>query len=130
MPPRNTLVQTYSDQEQAHIRHVLARVLAAVKGATLNSRRSEDESEILVVHAGADTWSRAARRRKLKADIAPDTDASPSSTRLVCAMQIGTTTRDANPYIEFQWVKGEDRALFESFMSHVGRKVAAALSFS
>ena len=130
MPPRNTLVQTYSGQDPADIRHVLAQVLAAVEGATLNSSRSEDESEMLVVHAGGETWSRAARRRKLKADIAPDSDASPPSTQLVCAMRIGNTTRDADPYIEFQWVKGEDRTLFESFMSHVGRKVAAALRSS
>lgn len=32
--------------------------------------------------------------------------------------------------LEFQWVFGKDRALFEAFASHVGRKVTAALSAS
>ncbi|TFK38853.1 hypothetical protein BDQ12DRAFT_82541 [Crucibulum laeve] len=53
------------------------------------------------------------------ADAVPDVD--------------GSSAQQSQPLpstLEFQWIRGVDRALFESFMGHVTRKVGAALPAS
>ncbi len=129
MPPRNTLVQTFSSHTSTDIHSTLTQVLAGMEGVTTQVNRIRNGAEALVARAGEDTWSRAARRKKLKMNEAP-TGASPPCVQLICTMWVNISSSGASPYVEFQWVRGKDRSLYESFTSHVGRKVAAALGSS
>lgn len=119
-------MQTFSCQASTDVQSTLTQVLAGVEGVTTQVDREENRARTLVARAGGDTWSRAARRKKLKTNEAP-TGVSPPCVQLICAMRVGSSSSGASPYIEFQWVRGKDRSLYESFVSHVGRKVAAAL---
>ena len=49
------------------------------------------------------------------------------TAQLVCQIQVDGGGIAGGAMLEFQWVRGKDRNLFESFMSHVGRKVGVAL---
>jgi len=91
--------------------------------------------------ASCDSWSRSARRKRGRGDDAGsakkltdgDTPESMScfyaSASLVCTVciDIGRWGRGEDKakrlQLGFQWVYGWDRALFESFVSHVRRKV-------
>jgi hypothetical protein len=96
---------------------------------------------IFLASASYNTWSRAARRDR-RADMIIDTpavatclDALPppvTAYTLVCCIQ--WVADSENPkgitrkwILECNWVKGSDRAMFESFAGHLGRKVKAAL---
>jgi hypothetical protein len=116
--------------------------------AERDTRRSQDEDPdeeekrtIFLVSAVSNTWSRAERRSR-KVDMVVDDPpkavqlgawSSPIvAPSLVCYIQwtrdrsglAGTTKKFI---LECSWVKGSDRAIFESFAGHVGRKVEVVL---
>lgn len=89
----------------------------------------------MAVSAAACTWSRAARRRKRDSD-AMDADAY-GAPRVVCRVRCEERAGggegegekgEKGGQLVFDWLRGRDRALFEGFASHVGRKVVAGLS--
>lgn len=129
MPARNTLRQTYTlfrnaaDAEQA-----LLRVLESIRGVSFLSREHQG-TEWLFAKALQNTWSRAARRRKLDS-VDTTAEQQPTQPVLVCRIRSLQGARDApgltgtgEIVLEFDWVRGRDRGLFESFMSHVARKL-------
>lgn len=86
----------------------------------------------MAVLAAGCTWSRAARRRKRDSDaMLTDADGAP---QLVCRVRCekraggGGEGGEGGAQLVFDWLRGRDRALFEGFASHVGRKVVAGLS--
>ncbi|EKM54577.1 uncharacterized protein PHACADRAFT_258520 [Phanerochaete carnosa HHB-10118-sp] len=129
MPSRNTLRQTYAQfQTAVEAKEALLKVLKSIDGVAITSRNLTSEDELLL-HASQNTWSRAARRRKL---IPEDPTAEPQSAlpALVCRMRCSgnsSDTQDSSGHesviLECDWVQGKDRGLFESFVSHVARKL-------
>ena len=97
-----------------------------------------------LIWAPCDSWSRRARRKRERRDDAADADALPraetvtedmsgffDSASLVCVCGVGERAEGTQEQgqggavliVEFQWVYGRERALFESFVSHVGRRI-------
>ena len=98
-----------------------------------------------LVRASCDSWSRSARRKRGRRDDAATMEIRPLPTNqdelesmsdffataaLMCIVRFTGGEFDREDQrkpkrlgLEFQWVYGWDRALFESFVSHVGRRV-------
>ena len=110
--------------------------------AALPSLPSDEGAGPLLVRASRDTWSRSARRKRGRADDPRSEDAlqedasglkadtfaaTAAAAAMVCVISLGVGRRGGggglHEGLEFRWVYGWDRALFESFASHVGRKV-------
>ncbi|GLB43625.1 putative protein of unknown function (DUF890) [Lyophyllum shimeji] len=88
----------------------------------------------LVVSVASDTWSRAARRKRKRGDAQGDALAgdaaacfTPAEVRsdpaLVCAITVLSGGQGTELDMEVRWLYGRNRALLESFASHVGKKV-------
>ncbi|KAH9847987.1 S-adenosyl-L-methionine dependent methyltransferase [Lenzites betulinus] len=153
--PRNTLHQPLPHAPSVpHAASATRSTLASIDGLSMHDTPHDQLSpspspspspppsttpapalDVLVSIPG-DTWSRAARRRKLQ-QHRMDVEASASAAAapsLVCRVRCegadGGETRDGDGHttagLVFDWLRGRDRALFESFASHVGRKVGAA----
>ena len=130
MPARNTLHQPCRKfLSVAELEHALLSVLKSIDGVSVIQKNKNTHD--LLVNASGNTWSRAARRRKLTATNGGASDV-PESTHplLTCQIHYTAARLEAGPcsgadnlFIEFTWVRGKDRGLFESFMSHVARKV-------
>lgn len=80
------------------------------------------------MEAEGNTWSRSARRTRRRIDSSANPQTS--STRqpaLTCSVRVieRPISEATGPSLalEFQWLYGTDRTLFESFASHVWRKV-------
>jgi len=142
MPLRTTLKQSFpSVWSIDKLYHTLRTVIRGMRGVTIQAEStSQDRSKIhsfeLCVHATENTWSRAARRKRLTGGSAqPLTDTAPA---LFCSISAGDGTVQHNQAgtkggqisLGFQWVRGLDRGLFETFMSHVARKAEGALKIS
>lgn len=151
MPRRNTLRQTFSKVNPGapskHLLDVLRIVLRSVEGVTIMSCEDDtismddgDSEPIppppILVYANRNTWSRSARRKKASALIT-DNNNNPSpmpgdSPMLKCLIKCpvkGEHEGEKEVYgiLEVFWAQGKDRALFESFWSHVCQKVTSAL---
>ncbi|KDR73624.1 hypothetical protein GALMADRAFT_251373 [Galerina marginata CBS 339.88] len=107
---------------------------------------SDNSVLLFFVEAQGNTWSRSARRSRHRQsedkakDVTSRTD-QPTVPKpaLTCSCRVtgasdtefpsgNVAGGDAAVYsVEFQWVFGSDRSLFESFVGHVGRKVGLAL---
>jgi len=101
-----------------------------------NRTFSSSASRTLFVEAEGNTWSRHARRRRRRRH-GDDSAMTLGNTRistsrqpaLTCSVQVVDTTNQATGTegqmlaLEFQWLYGTDRTLFESLVSHVWRKV-------
>lgn len=79
----------------------------------------------MIISASENTWSRAARRkRKEMVQVGPP---APDEARMICRItherEAGRYGNTITNYLVLDWVKGRDRDLFESFASHVERKV-------
>lgn len=129
MPARNTLRQPYPHtQDINEARQTLVQVLRSVDEVTV---KADDRigGKGLLIHALRNTWSRAARRKKVT-EATPSADPQARTPALVCYIQCLQETQNARDgrgrrdvVLEFNWVHGKDRGLFESFMSHVARKM-------
>lgn len=107
----------------------LSGVLDGIAGISRTSI-SDGVDAGLVVNAAADTWSRAARRKRLQdsslSRIHVDMDVDMGFT---CLIRCSSGTNEGigegkkSLTLECTWVRGHERALFESFWSHVCRKV-------
>ncbi|KAK0194490.1 hypothetical protein F5146DRAFT_926534 [Armillaria mellea] len=107
MPPHNNIVQSLPGDKVVDIH----QVLFAISGLD-----TEPYDGRVLVRAKEDTWSRSARRKR-KRD-APD-------LLLVCKMVC--TIKVSKGGVEYRWVRGagSDKGLFDSFCSHVSRKILA-----
>lgn len=141
MPPHNTIQQTYPQtqvQSAEHLRIVLSTILTTVDGIStvqLPSLGSTSSDINLLVHAPRNTWSRAARRKKAnptgmqtEQDVGTD---QAIIVRITSYTRTGSSEKRVDcTVLQFDWVKGmhASRMLFESFASHVVRKVSAVLA--
>lgn len=141
MPSRNTLRQPFDfGGPVEQLAHAVQTVLVGIEGAEVKSESQNGMHEsTILANIPTDTWSRAARRKKLNDAPTPmDTVNRPG---LSCRISIDegdhghlVNTRrqssEGRASLEFQWMRGRDRGLFESFMSHVSRKVEGILKSS
>lgn len=115
MPRRNTLHQ------------VIKIPLASRLDSTIDHRSILDETPtrtLVTIQANQNTWSRSARRQGLQrggeGQAHRKEPTLPSSLpSLVCGIEQDIVGRE----VDFQWIYGRDRALFESFVNHVMRCV-------
>ncbi|KAG1750352.1 S-adenosyl-L-methionine dependent methyltransferase [Suillus paluster] len=135
MPPRNTLHRVFPGARSVDILAIALRnVLALIDGVSVASSAApvaSKNSSTILVHARGNTWSRAARRRRL-----PETVCAQEPQVLHCSIECHEPSssyilKDDIPCeIVFTWVEGKDRSVFESFASHVSRKVTSTLQES
>ncbi|KAK0498830.1 hypothetical protein EDD18DRAFT_1153999 [Armillaria luteobubalina] len=105
MPPHNNVVQPVPEDKVVDIH----QALLAISGLETESCDGH-----VLVRAKEDTWSRSARRKK-KRD-GPD---------LLLGCKMVCTIKFSKSGVGYQWVRGvgSDRGLFDSFCSHVSRKI-------
>ncbi|KAF9040836.1 hypothetical protein BJ165DRAFT_1350914 [Panaeolus papilionaceus] len=138
LPPRNVLLQSFPAASRQDLWQALINVLDSVSGVTATEKapfasvKEEDSNAaLLLVEAQGNTWSRSARRKtkKLSETDALNAVAEPGDDLDALPAQVNpeTQTYATAPTLEFQWVYGRDRALFESFVSHVTRKIGLAV---
>ncbi|KAF9260061.1 S-adenosyl-L-methionine dependent methyltransferase [Marasmius fiardii PR-910] len=109
LPPHNTIRQPAKTDTKA-----LQDVLLGISGAAIESRSSH-----FLVKTIGNTWSRSARRKQLRQMELEGENGVPEII-MICSLAV---TRE---YVEFQWVQGKTRSLFESFCSHVSRKITSS----
>jgi hypothetical protein len=84
----------------------------------------------LLVCATQNTWSRSARRKKAAASIqisdVGSLETQTSALKCIFECAVGGAEQDTL-ILEASWVQGRDRHLFESFWSHICRKLAARM---
>ncbi|OJA13960.1 hypothetical protein AZE42_03613 [Rhizopogon vesiculosus] len=125
MPSRNTLHHSFPSARPANtLESVLRNVLAIVDGllVTSTSATPESSSTTMLVRAQGNTWSRAARRKRLPAAVSADQEPPVLRCSIECCSKVDTPCE-----IIFTWLEGKDRSVFESFTSHVSRKVISTL---
>lgn len=129
MPMRNTLRQAFptsASLSEQRLQQVLHDTLSAIEGIIIDKETLKDSVSfsltLFVIHAEEDTWSRKARRRRGDNPKQHDTPMSASAT-----WKRDTDHANDQHLLEFQWIQGRDRQLFESLCSHVGRKVGLLL---
>ena len=128
MPPRNTLRQPLpQSHSEQRLGEVLLQILASVPGVLVreHGHTRPDAVDVLACASG-NTWSRAARRKKRDAMGDEAEEAAQRVVQLVC--RIRCERRGDSMELVSDWVSGRDRGLFESFTSHVQRKVVAAVA--
>ena len=117
---------------------MLAALTQAIKSIR-DARSIKADHPALLVSTIENTWSRAARRKRNNAGMDVDAGAplpsSPAEPALMCCVGwLAGTAQDGDHEslvtpgnhmgtLEYDWVKGTDRALFEGFCAHVSRKV-------
>ncbi|KAI0790661.1 S-adenosyl-L-methionine dependent methyltransferase [Abortiporus biennis] len=125
MPTRHTLEQTYP-ATRGVVAPVLEQILRAIQGVSTTDLSCDSKRHlVLIVRAGGNTWSRASRRKKLRGE--EEVPEESHEIQLTCRIQVLTSPQDVTSVV-YDWVQGRDQGMFESFSSHIGRKVGAALS--
>ncbi|KAG7442852.1 uncharacterized protein BT62DRAFT_360502 [Guyanagaster necrorhizus] len=106
MPPHNNTLQPVPGDKAVDICQVLQ---------TISGLETETCDGHVLVTAKEDTWSRSARRKRKHDTVHPP----PLDCKMMCVI------RPFKAGVEFQWVKGagSERGLFDSFCSHVSRKI-------
>jgi len=142
MPPKNTLTQPFPEATVLRLGEALSAVLNSISGVSATYISSEEG--VFLVEAQENTWSRSARRSKHQLHAAAATADKPASSSdiktasspgLTCSCRVFGVNGQAEDQevharsngIEFQWIYGTDKKLFESFLGHVSRKVRLAL---
>ena len=134
MPLRNTLKQPLPQTDDASQLGVLVSAIIRSTDGVIASNLSQDRATLdMVVSAYENTWSRAARRKRKEA-MRIELTAS-SEIRMTCRIRhqrekAGGQESTITDYLVLNWVKGRDRGLFESFASHVERKVVEGIKTS
>ena len=133
MPLRTTLYQQVLNAQSSELLcTMLLQVLGAIEGVDVVSEpRNPDSTELpSILATGTEvTWSRSARRKKTS-HLLQRTSQRPiiMQCRITCAngsYPNGEKQQILGPHLVYQWVCGSDRGVFESFVSHVNRKVIA-----
>jgi hypothetical protein len=121
MPPRNDLRRSFPQASKENLMRFLVDVITSVNGISFQ-RSEDDENSSFVICAMGDTWSRAARRgNKLAGTLVSD--------GMRCRVAVVSDDDDGeHAWLQFQWIKGTSRALYESFCNHIGRKVEQRLA--
>ena len=145
LPPRNTLAQPYCGCTPARLYEALAETLRTIEAdgvlATEVSALEGSYHSSFLIEARANTWSRNARRsrrQRAETQLQPEdtpTTAAAANPSLTCSARVTIQETDASSStagpstcsVEFQWIYGKERALFESFASHINRKIAAKM---
>ena len=139
------MAQPYCGCTPARLYEALAETLRTVEAdgvlATEVSALEGSYHSSFLIEARANTWSRNARRSRrqraetqLKPEDTPTTAAA-ANPFLTCSARVTIQETDASSStagpsacsVEFQWIYGKERALFESFASHINRKIAAKM---
>ncbi|KAF9478453.1 hypothetical protein BDN70DRAFT_933402 [Pholiota conissans] len=126
LPPRNTLVQPFACAESV-LREVLDET---IRSLDLDGMQVTAKEALFFVEAEANTWSRSARRgrkRPAQSEGASESTAISTYPALTCSLRTISESPQGSGSIEYQWIFGKDRALFESFTSHVSRKAGARI---
>ena len=116
MPPRNALREPLPHKPQLR---ALRALIESVPGALVTEVESDPPA--LLCDLTANTWTRAARRKQGAAPM-------PNTERPLLRVRVCILQEVASPALEFVWIGGHDHAAFESFSSHVGRKMRAAIT--
>lgn len=122
-------------QSQETVESTVRAVLRDIDGVTADSTGASMRKGLLV-QAMQNTWSRAARRRK-NAGATSSVRGEHGIPALRCRIRCletesnsGDGSQRSGMVVEFDWVEGDDRGLFESFTSHVSRKLKAVAKAS
>jgi len=147
VPLPNELQQSYQRPSllDTALRSAVEGVLANIDGVSfvqldppslaIDSPNPPPSTQLeLFVKASRNSWSRAERRKRTAGASNSELN-SPASPMLACIIRefasvISTTAVDGEAkklVIQCSWIRGRDRGLFESFWSHVSRKVGVAL---
>ena len=120
MPLRNTLKQPLPPaSDPSGLATLLSAIIRSIDGLIVKHQSQDPNVLDMTVSAYENTWSRAARRKRREA--AHVNPAASDEVRMSC--RIRCETEEAIECLVLDWVKGRDRSLFESFASHVERKV-------
>jgi len=122
MPPHNTIYQPFTSVDGTVVFQKLKQVLSSTEGVTVVQEHFTPDEVTIKLTATGNTWSRAARRKKLNAPSGETSETTSSPVALVCQITL------SHKYLEFNWVRGRDRALFDSFCNHISRKVVSSSS--
>ncbi|KAI0349621.1 hypothetical protein OH77DRAFT_1594123 [Trametes cingulata] len=135
MPARNTLHQGITQKGPSEpVATIVRSILSSIDGLALQDIAAAKQSDKLdvIASAEANTWSRAARRKKRNAmDVESMITGAP---QLTCRVRYQEATQGAKHVAQtsseliFDWLRGTDRGMFEGFASHVERKLIARLS--
>ncbi|KAF7326028.1 S-adenosyl-L-methionine-dependent methyltransferase [Mycena kentingensis (nom. inval.)] len=123
MPPKNTLHQPFPALGE-HLQSTLGKLLEGTLSQIPATRVVPGvKRDAFTVYAARNTWSRSARRKQMQeVESEPVVD---SDAILVCGLR-WLSEGETGLELEHQWVRGNDRRLFEGFASHVNRKLANA----
>jgi len=128
MPSRNTLHHTFSGARSVDVlANTLRNVLVHIDGlstASTTPATPKYSSTTMLVQVQSNTWSRAARRKRLAATVSAGQESPVLRCSIDCRSMVSGGTLCE---IVFTWLEGKDRSVFESFTSHVNRKVTSAL---
>ena len=124
MPARTTLYQNIPTSSLSLLSSALGRILMDVDGLSVTW---DDSRQSCLVHARANSWSRAARRMKPAVSSQPH---SFSPVDMQCWIYCRTNESNQKHrlgavYLEYQWVEGRERGVFDSFFNHINRKVSS-----
>ena len=120
MPPHNTIRQPFTSVDGTVVFQKLKQVLSTIEGVTIIQELSAPDEVTIRLIATGNTWSRAARRKKLNASSSGTSEETTSSpVALVCQITL------SHKHLEFNWVRGRDRTLFDGFCNHISRKVVS-----
>lgn len=114
----NTMAQAFSNTTVSRVTSSTITVLNSLPAVRCSQTPRQDIGQPIVISASAtaNCWSRSARRK-----AGAFSDEGPAV--LTCHFTV-TSEADAKVNLHCQWVRGRERGLFESFWSHVSRKVA------
>ncbi|KIO20285.1 hypothetical protein M407DRAFT_30076 [Tulasnella calospora MUT 4182] len=118
MPHPNNMVQAISQTTVSGVISSTLTILNSLPAVRWSQTPQGDVSQPVVITASAtaNCWSRSARRK-----AGAFSDDGPAV--LTCQFTV-TSEADSKVNLYCQWVRGRERGLFESFWSHVSRKVA------
>ncbi|KIM68846.1 hypothetical protein SCLCIDRAFT_20156 [Scleroderma citrinum Foug A] len=125
MPARTTLYQQLSVFPSLSVlSSTLDRALLDIDGLSITW---DNSSQSCLVKATANTWSRAARRRKAEMSSQPFSTSRFSPVVMQCRIYCreDVSSEKHRLHLEYQWVEGNERNIFDSFVNHVNRKVSS-----
>ncbi|KAJ3806348.1 S-adenosyl-L-methionine dependent methyltransferase [Lentinula aff. lateritia] len=119
LPAHNTILQPVVSVSRESLYERLSNILSSVAHIVI---RPEPNFGYFV-SVQEDTWSRIARRRKKRR-----VDDLDSNVGFDLSNTVAASGERPDFIVEFTWRKGRVRALFDSFCSHVSRKIVTSPS--